>query len=130
MTAPRHHRPRPRVIFLLPALALVGMAGCGLVRNDTPEEEQVPERSIEEVQEAYTPGWMELDAVVGTGIGLCEAEEGADPPREPCIRVFLSEPSPEAEEAIPEEVEGHRVELVVTGPFRPRVPPDTGNAGR
>jgi len=127
---PSPHRPPSPVIFLLPALALAGMAGCGLVRNDTPEEEQVPQRSIEEVQEAYTPGWMELDGVVGTGIGLCETEEGADLPGEPCIRVFLSEPSPEAEDAIPDEVEGYRVELVVTGPFRPRLPPDTGTVGR
>lgn len=117
MTSP-HRRP-PRTILLLPTLglALALVAGCGLVRNDTPEEEQVPERSIEEVQEAHTPGWMELPGVVGTGIGLCDDE--------PCIRVFLSEPSPEVEEAIPEEVEGYRVELVVTGPFRPRLPPDT-----
>lgn len=70
-------------------------------------------RSIEEVQEAHTPEWMELPGVVGTGIGLCEDEE-------PCIRVFLQAPSPEAEAAIPERVEGYRVELVVTGPFRPR----------
>lgn len=85
----------------------------------------MPTRPIEEVQEAHTPAWMELPGVVGTGIGLCDREEGADPPREPCIRVFLSRASPEAEEAIPERVEGYRVELVVTGPFTPRTPPGT-----
>jgi hypothetical protein len=70
---------------------------------------------IEEVQERYTPTWMELPRVVGTGIALCDDEE-------PCIRVFLSSASPEAEEAIPKEVEGYRVEVVVTGIFRPRRP--------
>lgn len=72
----------------------------------------MPERPIEEVQEAYTPEWMELAAVVGTGIGECDGE--------PCIKVYLAEPSEEADEAIPDSVEGHRVETVVTGPFRPR----------
>ena len=72
------------------------------------------EPTIEEVQERYTPEWMALADVVGTGIGSCEGE--------PCIRVFLARPSPEAEESIPPEVEGYRVELEVTGEFRPRSP--------
>lgn len=77
----------------------------------------MPELSIQEVQEAHTEAWMQLPGVVGTGIGLCDDE--------PCIVVFLSAPSSEAEEAIPEVVEGYPVELRVTGPFRPRTPPDT-----
>lgn len=74
----------------------------------------MPERTIQEVQEAYTDEWMAIPGVVGTGIGLCDDDE-------PCIRVFLSAPSPEAEERIPARVEGYRVELVVVGPFRSRV---------
>ncbi len=74
------------------------------------------EPTIEEVQERYTTEWMALAGVVGTGIGACDGE--------PCIRVFLARPSPEAEERIPPEVEGYRVELEVTGEFRPRSPPD------
>jgi len=96
------------------------LAGCGFPAADGPGEDQsVTEPTIEEVQEKYTPEWMDLPGVVGTGIGLCETEEGADEPNEPCIRVFLSAPSPEAEEAIPRRIEGYRVDLVVTGRFRP-----------
>lgn len=100
------------------ALCIFVVAACGLLRTDSREDEVRP--TIEEVQEKYTPEWMELPGVVGTGIGRCETEEGADEPYEPCIRVFLSSPSPEAEEAIPDRVEGYRVETVVTGRFRPR----------
>ena len=98
------------------------LTGCGLFvnENDTPEDE-MPERSIQEVQEAFTPEWMELPGVVGTGLALCDGE--------PCIRVFLARESPEARAAIPEEVEGHRVELVITGPFEPRIPPPAPGEG-
>ena len=92
------------------------LAGCGLLanENETPED-QVSQRSIQEVQEAFTPEWMELPWVLGTGLALCDGK--------PCIRVFLARESPEARAAIPEEVEGYPVELVVTGPFEPRGPP-------
>jgi hypothetical protein len=102
-------------------LVLLVLTACGLNRTDLPEED-MPEPTIQEVQERYTPDWMELPGVVGTGIGLCEAEDEPEGPGEPCIRVFLARPSPEAEDAIPERVEGYRVELVVTGEFRPRGP--------
>jgi hypothetical protein len=96
------------------SLALVCMilGGCAGNQDNIPESEPMPERTIQEVQEAYTPEWMELEAVVGTGIGQCEGE--------PCIRVFLAHHSPEAESAIPSQLHGYRVELEVTGPFRPR----------
>jgi hypothetical protein len=95
--------------------ALVGallLASCGILRNDGEDVPDDVRPTIEEVQERHTPEWMKLPGVVGTGIGLCDDE--------PCIRVFLAAPSPEAEAAIPEEVEGYPVEVVVTGPFRPR----------
>ncbi len=78
--------------------------------------------TIEEAQERFTPEWMALPGVTGTGIGRCVLEGGTetDGPWEPCIRVFLSEPSPDAEQAIPSRASGYRVEVVVTGRFRPR----------
>jgi hypothetical protein len=120
MTSRDSRGGRPAGLLLLFALGTIAAAACGYPRSDAPQENDVeePRRSIEEVQEAHTAEWMKLPGVVGTGIGLCDEEE-------PCIRVFLSAPSPEAEGAIPARVEGHRVELVVTGTFRPRVPPDS-----
>jgi hypothetical protein len=70
------------------------------------------ERSIDEVQEAYTPAWMGLPGVVGTGIGLCDEQ--------PCIKVFVAGPAAALRERIPQEVDGYRVELEGTGPFEAR----------
>jgi hypothetical protein len=106
-------RPPGSVVRLAALAGLVAALGaCSAIWNDSSQESQMPERSIEEVQEAHTPAWLEIEGVVGSGIGECEGE--------PCIRVFLTGPSPRAEEVIPERVEGYRVELHVTGPFRPR----------
>lgn len=74
----------------------------------------MPERTIQEVQEAHTEEWMRVRGVVGTGIGLCEDV--------PCIVVFATEMTDEVEARIPDEVEGHPVRVEVTGPFRPREP--------
>jgi hypothetical protein len=104
--------PRRRFGNLTLTIPLFLAAGCGLLRSDDEERMNDDPPTIEEVQERHTPDWMELPGVVGTGIGLCDDE--------PCIRIFLSAPSPEAEKAIPERVEGYRVEVVVTGAFRPR----------
>jgi hypothetical protein len=117
-------RTRMRV---LPTLILVlAVSACasnqGENRGDSVENEEVPEptsATIQEVQEAHTPEWMQLAGVVGTGIGLCNGE--------PCIRIFLSRPSPETEAAIGERVEGHRIDFVVTGDFTPRPPPDSAS---
>jgi len=98
-----------RVALLLSPLTVFA---CLSARPDSPPEEEVARPTIEEVQEARTPQWMTLPGVVGTGIALCDGT--------PCIRVFLSAPSSEAERLIPDEVEGYRVELEVTGGVRPR----------
>jgi hypothetical protein len=69
-------------------------------------------REIEEVQEAFTPEWMDLPGVVGTGIGLCEGQ--------PCIKVFVAGPIRQLADRIPNEVDGYRVVLEETGRFQAR----------
>ena len=98
---------------------LVVTSACGPNRSEPSPDEHVPRPTIQEVQEAHTPEWMQLPGVVGTGIGLCEGE--------PCIRIFLSEPSPETEAAIGERVAGYRIDFEVTGRFTPRPPPDSAS---
>lgn len=84
--------------------------GCSSGRGDEEQPEASTKRTIEEVQEAHTPAWMEIAGVIGTGIGLCNEE--------PCIKVFVARRTEEIEEKIPEEVEGYPVRIEVTGEFR------------
>ncbi len=74
--------------------------------------------TIQEVKEAHTEAWMRLPAVTGVGIGLCDGEE--------CIRIFLARPCPEVREAIPDRVDGYRVDVEVTGTIGVRTLPDSG----
>lgn len=74
----------------------------------------MPERDIEEVLRDRTGEWMEIPGVVGTGQGRCDGE--------PCLKVFVSDRTPEVEERVPEEADGYQVRVEVTGEFRPREP--------
>lgn len=94
------------------ACVVLVLSGCTV---DVGTDESVMaerEASIQEVQEAHTPEWMAVPGVVGTGIGLCDAE--------PCIRVFVTRLTEEIEREIPAEVEGYRVRIEVTGEVRAR----------
>lgn len=89
------------------ALALGGCSG--------PDPPLAP---IGDVKDRHAEEWMVIPEVTGVGIGLCDQEE--------CIRVFLSAPSPPAERAIPDRVEGYRVDVQVGGAVRPRRTPGPG----
>ena len=96
------------------AVSVLILGACAANGTESEGESPMPERSIEEVQEAHTPNWMALAGVVGTGIGRCDGE--------PCILVYASRETDEIREQIPAEVEGYRVRVEVTGPFTPREP--------
>jgi len=68
------------------------------------------ERTIEQVQDAYTSQWMEISGIEGTGIGLFEGK--------PCIKVFSSVPAEELQGQIPSVVESYPVIIEQTGTFR------------
>lgn len=72
----------------------------------------VPERSIEAVLAAHRDSLMALPGVVGTAIGLCDGER--------CIKVLVSDSSPDMKGRIPVRLEGYRVVSEVTGTIRPR----------
>jgi hypothetical protein len=71
-----------------------------------------PAKTIEQVQEQHTDAWMAIDGVEGTGIGLCDGE--------PCIKVFSSKRAEALRDRIPSTVDGYRVVIEETGPFRAR----------
>ncbi len=62
---------------------------------------------IEAVQAEYESQLMELEGVVGVGIGECAGE--------PCFKVLVEERSPELEEEIPQQLAGYKVEIEVVG---------------
>lgn len=97
-------------IGLLPTI-LSACSASATERNDQISSSDPVARSIQDVLSLYTKEWMALPGVVGTGIGECDGD--------PCIRVFLAEELPESLAAIPDSVEGYRVDVEVTGSFRP-----------
>jgi len=68
--------------------------------------------AIEQVLARHASEWMSLPGVVGTGIGLSHGTR--------CIRVMVTESTPEVSQRIPPDIDGYRVEIVVTGRVRPR----------
>lgn len=89
-------------VFLGTVLGVLA-AGCA-------PEEPAPSRPIEEVLAAHTDEWMALDGVVGTALGACDGT--------PCLVIYATEDSVRAR--MPEEVEGYRLDVRVTGPFQAR----------
>lgn len=72
----------------------------------------MPERPIEDVFRDHSDQLMEIDGVVSVGIGLCDET--------PCIRVGVLELTDEVRGEVPEQLEGHLVDVVEMGPVRPR----------
>jgi len=94
------------VAFLLGSL--VGCSGSGT--GGAEKGQQMPGRTIQQVQEAHTPGWMAIPGVEGTAIGLFEGK--------PCIKVFSSVGAATLRSKIPSNVEGYPVIIEETGTFR------------
>jgi hypothetical protein len=102
-----------RTVTLVPAVLTLVLAG-GCVRNadEGPTGRAAERPSLQEVLEASSPGWMTIPGVLGTGAGSCDGEA--------CIRVYVSERTPEIDRRIPGSAEGYPVRVEVTGRVRPR----------
>jgi len=104
-----------RVLATLLVLGSVAGCGSGSRSQDADRMESREPRTIEEVLEAHSHSLMAVPGVVGTAIGLCDST--------PCIRVFLLRSSDAARRAIPEQLEGYRVKIEVSGRFTPSSSP-------
>lgn len=67
-------------------------------------------KTIEQVLQEHTPDLMLIPDVVGTGQGLCNGK--------PCIKVLVSSMSRQIKQKVPNRIEGYKVKVEVTGPFR------------
>ena len=74
------------------------------------EADGMSARKIQEVVEENTGRWMGIPGVVGTAVGQFEGR--------PCIKLFVAEKTGELASKFPAAVEGHRVIVEETGPFR------------
>jgi hypothetical protein len=89
---------------------LGSFVGCFRSDTDRSEEgQQMPGKTIEQVQEAHTDEWMAIPGVEGTAIGLFKGK--------PCIKVFASVKSKELRGKIPSKAEGYPVVIEETGIF-------------
>jgi hypothetical protein len=96
---------------LLPAL-LAG--GCGMKdERSAGNEGPRPERDVNQVLEENRERILGLPGV--QGVYVSALEDGS-----PCIKVAVSEFTPELEESLPTRLEGHPVVVVETGPIEPR----------
>ncbi len=101
-------------IILLNIIAITtagNVAGCTYSGSSNFNKGQpMPDKTIEQVQEAHTDEWMAISGVEGTAIGLFEGK--------PCIKIFTSSKSQEIRDKIPSTVEGYPVIIEETGAFR------------
>lgn len=68
------------------------------------------QKSIEEVLRKYTDTLMSFQGVVGCAQGLCDGK--------PCIKVLVSEMTPDVLEKIPRVLEGYPVEIEEIGTIK------------
>ena len=104
-----------RMIVFSTGVMILGSSVLCCMRNTADEgvgERNMPEKTIEDVQQEHTEEWMSIPGVVGTAIGEFEGK--------PCIRVFVAEKTKEVMEKVPSEIEGFRVIIDETGEIRAR----------
>jgi len=98
------------VVLVMAALVALA-AGCGTGSREGGDGEAMSIDDIKTVMEAHVDELMAIPGVVGVAIGALD--DGT-----PCIRVMLLEDTPELRRRIPDELEGHPVDIDVTGPIR------------
>jgi len=70
------------------------------------------DQPIEEVLKQHTDSLMSIPGVVGTGQGVCREK--------PCIKIFVTERTPDVENKIPQQLGGYPVVIEETGAFKSR----------
>jgi hypothetical protein len=100
------------MMIVLPLAVLFACGGC----NKPPSSERsapiVPSREITQVMDAHVDELMAISGVAGVAIG--ELKDGT-----PCIQVLVVERTNELLGKIPRTLEGHPVDIVVSGVIKP-----------
>ena len=105
-------RQIPLIVLSIGAITTaVGLSGCPQSNTSSPQKgERMPGKTIEQVLNERTNEWMAIPRVVGVAIGISKGK--------PCIRIFASVRPQQLQAKIPPTIEGYRVIIEQTGPFR------------
>jgi hypothetical protein len=95
-------------VALLLAL-IAGAISCGTKKESRNE---MPSRDINAVMTDHTTELMAIPGVTGTAIGELDDHT-------PCILVLVEKETDEIKKAVPKKLEGHPVQLLVTGKIVP-----------
>lgn len=90
------------------ALLLWATAACVNDSETQPQLHDMPD--VHETKAAHTEALMAIPGVVGVGVGETAGK--------PVIRVFVERRTDEVRERVPASLDGHPVEVVVTGAFK------------
>jgi hypothetical protein len=93
------------VILVLSSICIGCRCGSG---SGSP----TPSRDIKSVMEAHVNDLMAIPGVVGVAIG--ELKDGT-----PCIQVLVVESTREVRRKIPKALEGHPIDIIVSGVIKP-----------
>lgn len=95
-------------LLILSILGVATVTACA--QRPTTRTQVQPTSGIHETKAAHTESLMAIPGVVGVAIGESDGT--------PCIRVYLERDTEDVRQRVPTELDGHPVEIVVTGPFR------------
>ena len=92
-------------------ISIFSMDACNVKPIKQQENrKEMPIKPIEEVLKQHTDTLMSFSGVVGTGQGLHEGKH--------CIKVFVTELTPELKKMIPKQLDGYAVVIEETGVFK------------
>ena len=92
-------------------ISIFSMVACNVKPIKQQENrKEMPNKPIEVVLKKHTDTLMSFSGVVGTGQGLHEGTH--------CIKVFVTELTPELKKKIPKQLEGYPVVIEETGAFK------------
>ena len=102
-----------RVAVLVFCILIGGLIGCAdKTVEQSGTEEDMNDKSIEQVLGENTSKWLGIDQVVGVAIGMLDDK--------PCIRILVASEPERVRQQIPENVEGYPVVIDVTGTLKAR----------
>ncbi len=93
---------------------VVILAGCALVLGacQSGSGDDMPDKDIMTVVDEHAPRLIDIEGVVGVAVGEL-------PTGELCVRIYVIEMTDELRAQLPSRLDGHPVDIEVSGEFRP-----------